>query len=109
MIAVSSWSLLRESMRMALDAVPENVDSEAIGKAILEVPEVLSFHHLHVWPISTTRTALTVHVVVADANDIDKAITEVRQRVKGLGIGHSTIEAETTAGHCPECECHANA
>lgn len=105
MIAVGSWSLLRGSLRLALDGVPEGMDIDKIGHAILEVPEVLSFHHLHVWPISTTRTALTVHVVVARPDDIDLTISKVREALCKNGISHSTIEAETSGAHCEECDC----
>ena len=104
MIAVGSWSLLRESMRMALDAVPESVDTERVGRVILEVPEVISYHHLHIWPMSTTKNALTVHVVVGDPNDIDTAISSVRKALCVEGITHSTIEAETDGSHCEECD-----
>lgn len=105
MIAIGSWSLLRDSMRMALDAVPDTVDLERIGSLIKSVPEVDSYHHLHVWPISTTRNALTVHVVVRNPEDIDKAISAVRSALATANITHSTIEAETTV--CPEkgCDC----
>lgn len=105
MIAVGSWSLLRDSVRLTLDGVPANIDTDNVGHLILKVPAVLSYHHLHIWPISTTMTALTVHVVVADPNDIDRAITEVRHTLKEAGISHSTIEAETSAKECDPCAC----
>ena len=100
MIAIGSWSLLRESLRLALDGVPANVDMEKIEEAIISVPEVKSFHHLHVWAMSTTRNALTVHVIVGSPENIDAAIEGVRSALISVGIDHSTIEAETIDHGC---------
>lgn len=100
LIAVSSFSMLRESLRLALDGVPSSIDMEKVEQAIKSAPGVKSMHHLHVWAISTTEAAMTVHVVVNDPADIDKVIGEVRNAVKPLGIAHSTVEAETTESNC---------
>ena len=100
MIAVGSWSLLRESLRLTLDGVPASADIDAIGRAIMSVPQVKSFHHLHVWALSTTANALTVHVLVGDASEIDAAISGVRASLSETGIAHSTIEAETSMHTC---------
>lgn len=96
LIAVSSWSLLRESLRMAFDGTPSSVDINKVRAAIMEVAEVKAMHHLHIWSISTTDTAMTVHVLVDNPDMIDRAIIDVRNAVKDLGINHSTIEAETS-------------
>lgn len=104
-IAAGSWSLLRESMRMALDGVPSNIDMGVVERRISGTPGVKSFHHLHVWPLSTTSTALTVHVVVSSPDDIDGVISRVRRSVEDLGISHSTIEAETGEDSCTCREC----
>lgn len=95
MIAVGSYSLLRDSMRLSLDGVPRGIDVEQVRRTILSVPGVRSLHHLHIWALSTTLTAMTVHVVITDPAEIDRVIRQIRERVVPLGIGHSTIEAET--------------
>lgn len=105
MIAAGSYSLLRESLRMALDGVPDNIDVDKVRAAILAVPEVSSMHHLHIWSMSTTSTALTVHVVVSDPSQIDRAIAGVREAACGCGISHSTIEAETASNECGDVSC----
>lgn len=107
-IAVGSWSLLRDSMRMALDGVPSNVDIDRVEECITGTTGVKSFHHLHVWPLSTTATALTVHVVVDTPEDIDGVITRLRHALEEIGISHSTIEAETSESdcRCRECSLH---
>lgn len=105
MIAVSSYSMLRESLRLAMDGVPSGIDIDKIKKAIAEVAGVKSFHHLHLWALSTTQVAMTIHVVVAKPDEIDGVIYAVRHAVEPLGISHSTIEAETTCDtHCMMCE-----
>ncbi len=99
-IAVGSWSLLRESLKLVLDGVPGNVDIKQVEDAISSVPEVESFHHLHVWAMSTTKNALTVHVLVEKAEHIDAAIEGVRCALEKVGVVHSTIEAETIHHRC---------
>lgn len=94
-IAISSYSLLRDSLRLIFDGVPRDVHVDKIKECINSVPGVESLHHLHIWALSTTEAAMTVHVVVADAGEVDSVIREVRSRVAPLGITHSTIEAET--------------
>ena len=64
-IVISTWSLLHDSLRLSLDGVPVGIDSEKIGRVILEQPGVESYHHLHIWALSTTETALTAHIVIS--------------------------------------------
>lgn len=103
LIAVSSFSMLRESLRLALDGVPSSIDIEGVKRAIRSADGVESLHHLHIWAMSTTEAAMTVHVVVRDPSEVDDVIRNVRDAVKPLGIIHSTVEAETENAHC-SCE-----
>lgn len=103
MIGIGSYSMLSESLRLALDGVPRSIDISKVRAAIGALPEVTSFHHLHVWAVSTTEVAMTVHVVVATPTMVDAAIHAVREAVRPLGITHSTIEAETYP--CSPCHC----
>lgn len=98
LIGVTSYSLLRDSLHMILDGVPKGIDIDMVRRAILSVPGVASMHHLHVWPMSTTKTALTVHVILKSPDSIDRTIDDVRRAVEACGITHSTIEAETRIG-----------
>lgn len=100
LIAVSSYSMLSDSLRLVLDGVPKDVDPARVGDIIAAVPGVVEYHHLHIWPLSTTSTAMTVHVVVSDVNMIDSVINHIREAVKAAGIIHSTIEAETHPCDC---------
>ncbi len=83
-----------------LDGVPEDLDTDSIEAAIMSVPVVKSFHHLHIWAMSTTENALTVHILVETPDLIDGAIEEVRKALTDSGISHATIEAETTEHSC---------
>lgn len=99
-IAIGSRGLLRESLHLSLDGVPSSVDIATIENAIADADNVKSFHHLHVWALSTTKTAATVHVIVDDPTKIDHAIESVRKALQSAGIDHSTIEAETSTHSC---------
>lgn len=100
LIAVSSFSMLKESMRLALDGVPSGINLSEVKEAILDADGVDSMHHLHVWAMSTTESAMTVHVVVDNPTDIDMVIDNVRKAVRPFGIVHSTVEAETRNASC---------
>ncbi len=105
LIAVGSYKMLRESLCLAFDGVPHGIDPDKIIAAISSVQGVRSVHHLHIWALSTTEVAMTVHVVVETNSEIDGVIHDVRHLVAGMGIAHSTIEAETAALHCEACTC----
>jgi len=90
-----TWSLLTESLFMTLAGVPKGIDPEHVSKALAELPGVEGTHHLHIWPLSTTETALTVHLVVADEVDRDRILRQANAYVHELfGISHSTIQVE---------------
>jgi cobalt-zinc-cadmium efflux system protein len=94
-IVYGTWDLLRDSLNLAMDAVPEGIDLRAVEEHLREYPQVADVHHLHIWGMSTTQTALTVHVVLKD--DLED---EFR-------IGHSTIQFECGAEGvpCPAPDC----
>lgn len=95
-IAASTWGLLRDSVAMSLHAAPAGVDPEAIAEFLRAESGVEDIHDLHVWPMSTTETALTVHLLVpggypGDAFTANLAAT-LKQR---FDIDHATIQIET--------------
>ncbi len=104
-ILVSTWSLLAESLRMSTDAVPEGFDVEDIKQKIEGQEGVLNVHHMHVWPISTTETALTCHVVIPSSDRLEEVTDRVKHLLDTLGIHHSTLELETTSSHCHDHDC----
>lgn len=102
-IAWTTRKLLAESIRMSIDAVPQSIDMEGLQGALSSVDGVESFHHLHVWPLSTTETALTVHVVIKDVANLNRIISAVKQQAAEYGVSHSTVEAETDTAPCNDC------
>lgn len=101
-IVVATWQLLRDSLRLALDGVPSQVDYEKVVSLFKNTDGVLDVHHLHIWAISTTENALTAHVVVRDIQKMEKVKAELKQALKGENISHATLEFETETYKCPE-------
>ena len=90
-----TWGLLTESAAMTMAGVPKNIDSVQVGRALEKLPGVSAIHHLHIWSISTTETALTVHLVVEEDVDRDKLIRQANAYTHEMfGISHSTIQVE---------------
>jgi cobalt-zinc-cadmium efflux system protein len=97
-IIASTWSLLKDSLRLSLDGVPNNVDIQKVKEALLKMEGVNDFHHLHIWAISTTQNAITGHLVVANnftMVQIEKLKHQIKHELEHLNIHHSTIETET--------------
>mgnify|MGYP004418426513 FL=1 len=104
-ILFSTWHLLEESLRMALDGTPSKIDIDKVQKEILAIPYVESIHHLHIWAISTTEIALTAHVVMKDFSHSQSVKEEIRHKLASSGITHCTLETETTTDDCENKLC----
>jgi cobalt-zinc-cadmium efflux system protein len=95
LILFSTWGLLRDSLNLALDKVPEGVDTGEVVAYLAALPGVIEVHDLHIWPLSTTETALTAHLVRPQSGTDDvftlRACDELRKR---FGIGHATFQIE---------------
>ena len=90
-------SLLRGSIDMSMAAAPRGTDLAAIKAFLLARPGVAAIHDLHVWPISTTETALTCHLVMPSGT-VDAFLMETAQQLKtSFRIGHTTLQVETHA------------
>jgi cobalt-zinc-cadmium efflux system protein len=100
-IVCGTWGLLRDGLRMALDAVPENVDPTAVRRYLEDQIGVTAVHDLHIWPLSTTRTALTVHLEMPDGASGDHFLHGLCEQLHDqFGIEHSTIQIEQNAEAC---------
>ena len=104
-IIYSTWGLLRDSLRLSLDGVPMGTDIGKVENAIREVPGVQDVHHLHIWAISTTETALTAHIVIKDTNQMETVKHEIKHELEHVGVQHATLEFETTGACCTEPCC----
>ncbi len=108
-ILISTWSLLRDSLRLSMDGVPKGIDMDDVRETILKVSGIADVHHIHVWAISTTQNALTAHLIIvpgislSDTADLKK---ELKRRLTLLNIHHSTFEMETPSQPCQQESCH---
>lgn len=102
-IVFSTWGLLRDSLRLSLDAVPQGIDLRAVQAAIQKLSGVKDFHHIHIWALSTTENALTGHVVLKPEIGIEtqeKIKREIKHQLLHYNIQHVTLETETEALSC---------
>lgn len=94
-IGYSGWQLLRQALAMALDAVPPGVDLQQLRRALLDIDGVQALHDLHVWSLSTTANALTVHLQVTPDAIPEQVLQQARAMLqKDFGLAHSTIQVE---------------
>lgn len=103
-IAIGTWELLRDSVNLALDAIPEGIDRRAVELYLTGTPGTLEVHDLHIWALSTTDTALSVHLVRdAAGSQADDALHQMAEALAGhFHIRHATFQLETPAQaeHC---------
>lgn len=104
-ILVSTWELLSDSLRLAVDGIPDGIELQEIEQLLLAEEHVKGTHHIHVWAISTTETALTAHVVIDDFSCWPKISEQLKHSLAEHGIHHVTLEVETEDCHCQNQEC----
>jgi cobalt-zinc-cadmium efflux system protein len=98
-ILAASWGVLRESLDLALDAVPAGIDPTAVQSYLANLPGVTSVHDLHIWGMSTTHAALTAHLVRPGAAVDDALMNRVCRELHDMfGIEHATIQVESGEG-----------
>ncbi len=105
-IFMGTWRLLRESLSLALHAVPGGIDPAQVEEYLNQIPGVQDVHDLHIWALSTTETAMTAHLVIPVSEGLvtDQLLTDasssLQQRFK---IHHTTLQIERDADHfCPQ-------
>ncbi len=95
-IVFGTWRLLRHSLDMALHAVPPGIDAAAVRHHLAAVAGVAQVHDLHIWPMSTTTTALTCHLVMPGGHPGDALLARIADELHDhYGIEHATIQVET--------------
>jgi cobalt-zinc-cadmium efflux system protein len=110
-VAVILWSslgLARESLTMALQAVPDGIDAEEVERTLAALPGVARVHDLHIWPMSTTEAALTAHLVMPGGHPGDAFLIDLQHRLAhDFRIDHTTVQIELGEGAA--CRMHGHA
>lgn len=101
-ILVGTWNLLRESVRLSLNAAPREIDPAAVQRYLEGLPGVAGLHDLHIWAMSTTENALTCHIVTPAGHPGDDFLHRVADELHHkFDIGHCTLQVElTNSGRC---------
>ena len=107
-ILIGTWSLLKESLALTLDAVPKGIDITNIKTSAERINGIKDLHHIHVWAMSTTENAMTAHVVI-DCNENKEQVKLIKDNLKHhlmhMNIQHITLETEFTDENCHKAEC----
>jgi len=107
-ILFSTWNLLKESFKLILDGVPQNINLKNIQDVILKNKNIKEIHHLHVWALSSSQNALTVHVVLKQDSDMQHFLNAkdiIKHDLAHENIYHSTIKLDNPYQKCNEILC----
>jgi cobalt-zinc-cadmium efflux system protein len=97
----STWRLLRNGLNLSLAAVPQGIDPDAVRCYFESLPGVASIHDLHIWAMSTTDTALTIHLVMPEGHPGDPFIRDISHELQArFSIVHPTMQIETDGRGC---------
>lgn len=102
-IFIGTWKLLKESFLLTLDSVPKNINSNEVAEFLESIDGVNQIHDLHIWLISSTEIALTVHLVIDECKINDIMALDLQEQIEEkFGISHSTVQIELNQinGHC---------
>jgi cobalt-zinc-cadmium efflux system protein len=98
-IVWSTWDLFRQALTLSLHGVPRGIAVRDVQAALEALPGVVQVHHLHVWAVSTTETALTCHLVMPEGHPGDGFLRDAQEELRKIfGIGHSTFQVEVQSG-----------
>lgn len=107
-IIYGTWGLLRESATLAMHAVPPAIEPARVAGVLEKLPGVSAIHDLHIWPISTTKTALTCHLVMPGGQPNDAFLTDAAHMLEDkFGIHHATLQVERAG--CAGCSLETSA
>jgi len=98
-VLVGTWSLLKESLNLSIDAVPKGIDLEEIKEYLQNLDKVRQIHDLHVWALSTRQNALSVHLICSDDKTDNAFLAEIQEALHHrFNIEHTTIQIEHEKG-----------
>lgn len=102
-----TWVLLKETLNILLEGVPDGIDLNALKKSIQQVDGVIDIHDLHVWAITSGKISLTAHVVVKNDRDCERVLSLLRDQLASkFGITHTTLQHEYNSCSDTEDRCH---
>ena len=102
-ILIGTWGLFRDALAMSLAGVPSRIDPDRVAARLAAMPGVAAIHHLHIWPTSTTETAMTAHLLMPEVADGDDFLIEATRLVRSeFAIGHATFQIEH--GRCADTQ-----
>lgn len=107
-ILMGTWTLLADSFRLSVDAVPPDIDMNKIKELIVNQQNITDVHHIHIWALSTTENALTAHISLNDAltfNEKINLVQHLKHKLAHHKIHHSTIEIEKELSDCEQKDC----
>ena len=103
-IGWGTWGLLKDSVKMGLLAVPEGIEQSDVRAYLSRLDGVEAVHDLHIWPMSTTETAMTAHLVMPGGHPGDAFLREVAHELDHrFSIEHATVQVEISAEDCAVC------
>jgi cobalt-zinc-cadmium efflux system protein len=101
-ILAGTWSLMKQSLDLMLDAVPRGIDPEQVKAFLSALPGVVEVHDLHIWALSTTETALTAHIVMPGSSQRPSFLSEVCSELRAkFDIDHSTLQIDPADAPAP--------
>lgn len=107
-ILAGTWSLLTDSFRLSVDAVPRGINIREIKDLITRQTNIVEVHHIHIWALSTSENALTAHISLNEALSFDEKmglVQNLKHELLHRKIHHSTIEIETELSGCEHKNC----
>lgn len=96
-VLYSTWGLLTESLKLSIDGVPKDIDPEKVKEAIQKTKGIYKVGHIHIWALSTTRNAMTAHLVLEQdlsSEEINKIKETIKHELGHLNIQHVTLETD---------------
>jgi cobalt-zinc-cadmium efflux system protein len=105
-ITIGTWDLLKKSFMLSMDAVPYDIDVQKVKQYLTSLANVKNIHDLHIWGMSTTETALTVHLVLENFPLDNKLVETIKEKLQtDFGIEHPTIQLElpSETNNCEHC------
>jgi cobalt-zinc-cadmium efflux system protein len=107
-ILFTTWHLLKDSLRLSLDAVPENISVADVRSTAIKIQGVTDLHHIHIWALSTTENALTAHLVLSSGvttHEEHNIKNQLKHLLEHKNIHHVTLETERENDNCETNVC----